>query len=158
MREENLQMGGRVKGWLARSLDCRVAFAPRKDKGANRHRDLCRNERALVVQSAATAVAGHAGTGWHFCRAGRFVGAGCGENGELLLQFGRTTVRAMGLAFPVGGANENFGVLVADRAGELVNRHRCIGVCRSQIGSIIGQQIEKPSNHIIAGNEDAGTK
>jgi len=111
-----------------------------------------------VVQSATPAVAGHAGTGWHFCRAGRFVGAGCGENGELLLQFGRTTVRAMGLAFPVGGANENFGVLVADRAGELVNRHRCIGVCRSQIGSIIGQQIEKPSNHIIEGNQDACTE
>ena len=77
----------------------------------------------LIVHRATTAVAGHAGTGWHFCWTGRFVGAGCGENGELLLQFGRTTVRAMGLAFPVGGANENFGVLVAVVAGELVDGH-----------------------------------
>jgi len=82
----------------------------------------------LVVKSAATAVAGHTGTGWHFCRAGRFVGAGCGENGELLLQLGRTTVQTIGFAFPVGGANENFGVLVAVGAGELVDRHGCIGV------------------------------
>jgi len=77
----------------------------------------------LIVHRATTAVAGHAGTGWHFCWTGRFVGAGCGENGELLLQFGRTTVRAMGLAFPVGRANENFRVLVAVRASKLVDRH-----------------------------------
>ena len=111
-----------------------------------------------VVQSATPAVAGHAGTGWHFCRAGRFVGAGCGENGELLLQFGRTTVGAMGLAFPVGRANENFRVLVAVRASKLVDRHSRIGVCRSWMGSVVGKQVKKPSDHIIAGNEDAGTK
>ena len=29
----------------------------------------------------------------------------------------------MGLAFPVGGANENFGVLVAVRASKLVDGH-----------------------------------
>ena len=59
----------------------------------------------LVVQGAATAIAGHAGTGWHFCRTGRFVGTGCGEDRKFLLQFGRTAVRAMGLAHPVGGAD-----------------------------------------------------
>ena len=115
-------------------------------------------QKELVVQSATPAIAGHAGTGWHFCRTGRFVRAGRGENGELLLQFGRTTVRAMGLAFPVGRANENFRVLVAVRASKLVDRHSRIGVCRSWMGSVVGKQVKKPSDHIIAGNENTGPK
>ena len=64
----------------------------------------------------------------------------------------------MGLALPVGGADEKFRVLVAVVAGELVDRHGCIGVCRSWAGSVIGQQIEKPSDHIIEGNQDACTE
>jgi hypothetical protein len=39
-------------------------------KVGNRLRALVPRESALVVQSAATAVAGHAGTGGHFCGAG----------------------------------------------------------------------------------------
>ena len=64
----------------------------------------------------------------------------------------------MGLALPVGGADEKFRVLVAVVAGELVDRHEYIGVCRSWAGSVIGQQIEKPSDHIIEGNQDASSE
>jgi len=67
-------------------------------------------------------------------------------------------VGAMDLAFPVGRANENFGVLVAVRAGELVDRHGCTGVCRSWMGSVVGKQVEKPSDHITEGNEDTSAK
>jgi hypothetical protein len=64
----------------------------------------------------------------------------------------------MGLALPFGGANEKLGVLVASGTGELVDRHRCLGVCRSWRGSVVGKQVEEPGDHIIAGNEDAGAK
>jgi hypothetical protein len=64
----------------------------------------------------------------------------------------------MGLALPVGGADEEFGVFVASETGELVDRHGGTGVCRSSRGSVVGEQFDEPHNHIIAGNEDAGAK
>ena len=139
MHAEVLRITEYGKGKSARSLDLCVGTMSvlAMTKVGNQLRTFVPRERALVVQSAATAVAGHAGTGWHFCGAAIFVGASRGEDRKFLLKLGRTTVRAMGFALPVGGANEKFGVLVASGTGELVDRHGCLGVCRSWIGSVV---------------------
>ena len=84
---------------------------------------------------------------------GDALSAGGCEDGKLLGQFGRATMRTGG-AFPIAGADEDFAVALAFLAMKLVNRHwlKITGTAKISSGSQFTLHLARSSQREPAQN------